>query len=861
MSLLSQQTNANTTETYFVRMNGKVLNVSTVNANTISTNTLEAESISTTLLSAYEGTFSTFSTAQIDIDGQLLTATPTELLLNGVPVATASSLSSIADWAIDPAISTVQLAGNNLLGASTISCITLVADQGIVASNLQVGNGIFNNLVAFNSLFVSSNTSTISSLAEFADLGVFSTISTGYLEAGTIAAQNISTPSLFVSSINGAEFTSTQITVEVGSFSSLVANSVSSVGAAIREALISTIVFSPSLNPSLGGVNVNLGLGGILGNVIGWGAGVLGAATGVVALGTSAFALASGRQTNYIDSSRYELVNGVTQLQFSTLGVPFSTIYRLTDSTDPERTPGAEVFVSTVNPPGIAVRSVSDPINTLSSPSSTIQAFGQWVPVPDELVNVSSFQEATISSLVVSSLGGAENIVNVGISTFLNGGATVPDGAGAVLEQFQQVNTYNVATDQLQSYFSSVIEVSNDMTFTSGTGISTSFLNDSGRAFVSSLSTATIEAADANLFGLGIQGLTIQTAAGGQLFISTSQTNIQGLINASSLGAFNVAARNGGISTLGVSSLAASTIGANIAAISTATVSSLAFAQAGAYGLSSLMWLSTAFNPTQGTSTTVYMNTDLTLGQNDLYAQQVRLGRYTADSSTVPELIMYGDDGSNRGFSAATADKTVRVYNNAIPLTSTGYILDTYINPPLFSTIANSTCLVAWFPSTTKSTIGYSTISIIPPINSFGAFYSSTSQTVAGSNTVTPLTYNSQALNVGGFSFAGSTITVAIPGTYAITHSVQFATTSGGTNQAQFWLLKNGAAVAQTNSIVSIVNNGDTIGTIELFDTAAANDKYGIAIYSADANMTAKAVAAGATPAIPSIITNIKRLG
>ena len=167
---------------------------------------------------------------------------------------------------------------------------------------------------------------------------------------------------------------------------------------------------------------------------------------------------------------------------------------------------------------------------------------------------------------------------------------------------------------------------------------------------------------------------------------------------------------------------------------------------------------------------------------------------------------------------------------------------------------------MAYFPSTTSGTIGVSTLAIIPPIQVYGGFYSSTSQVVAGANTITPLTYNSQSLNVGGFSFAGSTITIPAAGTYAITHSIQFATSSGGTNKAQFWPLKNGAALPQSNSVVSIVNNGDTLGTIEILDTAAAGDKYGVAIYSADANMSATATAAGATPAIPAVITNIKRL-
>ena len=103
MSLLPNTTNANTTTAYFLRANAQLINVSTLNAGNISTVSLVADSIATsTLTSAYlstiniyagQGTISTFSTSQIVIDSQTLNATATELLLNGIPVATQSSLS------------------------------------------------------------------------------------------------------------------------------------------------------------------------------------------------------------------------------------------------------------------------------------------------------------------------------------------------------------------------------------------------------------------------------------------------------------------------------------------------------------------------------------------------------------------------------------------------------------------------------------------------------------------------------------------------------------------------------------------------------------------------------------------------
>ena len=78
-------------------------------------NNLQVSSISTGYIAANDIDVSTISTSQIDIDGQTLNATPTQLLLNGIPLASISSLSSIADWSLDPAISSVNMANFDLL--------------------------------------------------------------------------------------------------------------------------------------------------------------------------------------------------------------------------------------------------------------------------------------------------------------------------------------------------------------------------------------------------------------------------------------------------------------------------------------------------------------------------------------------------------------------------------------------------------------------------------------------------------------------------------------------------------------------------------------------------------------------------
>jgi len=747
MSLLPNYTNANSKEAYFLRANAQLLNVSTLNAGSISTASIQTSSLvgeylSTIDLDAEYINNSTINTLHVDLDGQILTATSTQLLLNGVPLATLSSLSSLADWSLEPAISSVQMAGNDLNEAGLVSSL-----------NIRSGNGLFNNLVAFNSLFVSSNTSTISSLIESADLGVFSTLNAGdvsttslsttygcvqgggelvianagpsFTSAGSavvgfgwdptpsyrsdifydttlssltiktkspggyvdtpssrLYVQEATTSSLVVSSINGGEFTSTGIVVQVAGVSSLVANSISSLGAQIREALISTIVFSPSLNPSLGGVNVNLGLGGILGNVIGWGAGVLGAATGAVALGTSLIALANGRQTKYIDNSRYELVNGTTQLQFSTLGAPYSSIFRLNSSADPARIPGEEILISTIYPAGVAVRSVSDPINTLSTPNSTIQAFGEWVPVPDELVNVSTFATASISSATISSINGS-----------VYPPAIPPNDDWAL---YPAVSTINFSTG-----VTAVVAASpgSDIALT-GTSIKLigGYTDANNLLLASTISTATILGANDNLFGIGVQGLEIRTAPTGQIWISSPQTNVAGLLNTSTTGARRFQGGEAAISTANISSCFVSTL--NVAGLS-----SIVFSTSGTAGLAA-----------QPVGRLMLGGNDLDLGQQDLWAQQVRVGAGNPGGSAQTEVIWYSPDNlTQRGIGLGGSDLTLRIQSTINSGTNNGYILDTTINRPFFSTINNtSTALMAWFPSTTLSSIGISTISIIP---------------------------------------------------------------------------------------------------------------------------------------------------
>lgn len=87
--------------------------------------------LSSVFFLADEAYISSLSTLAIDLDGNLLTTAGAggnaELLLNGVPVATTENISSLADWSFDPAISTVNMNANNIIGANQIRALTVNA--------------------------------------------------------------------------------------------------------------------------------------------------------------------------------------------------------------------------------------------------------------------------------------------------------------------------------------------------------------------------------------------------------------------------------------------------------------------------------------------------------------------------------------------------------------------------------------------------------------------------------------------------------------------------------------------------------------------------------------------------------------
>ena len=436
-------------------------NFSSIYTNYISSGNADIQDLNTSTI---------FATAGVFIDGAELTVVGgTELLLNGIPIATTSNLSSIADWAYEPAISSVNMSGFDVLNGGLISSL-----------NVRAGSAFFNNLLAWNILAVSSFTSTISSLSvvsenvsvssitelgaapggsyisfnggdiylnsgaagggiyfiptdevaiqdpatgqtygllvqsirgvsSIKDVSTINNLPYPYIPPGTgstistfqtlTATDWVSSSQLFVSSINGSEFNQNSIII-----STFVSDSLSSVRGSIQLNIVSSIQLNPSasFSPNL---SIDMGLGSLFTNVAGAALGGMNMVVGGIALATGVTAIWQGRQSKTIVQSNYELVNGTTQLQFSTLGQDVSSIIRYVSSVN-EQTPGEEYFISTIISAGTPViRSFSDPLNTISTPSSTIQAFGQWVAVPGTgAISTLEFSTLTCSTLVASNL-------------------------------------------------------------------------------------------------------------------------------------------------------------------------------------------------------------------------------------------------------------------------------------------------------------------------------------------------------------------------------------------------------------------------------------------------------------------------
>lgn len=227
----------------------------------------------------------------------------------------------------------------------------------------------------------------------------------------------VSTSALYVSDIKGYQIDISGILLDASGL--LYAPLVSSQQGIfnITNVSVMKMEFKPTFTGNIQ-VTFDLGLGQAIGGLLaGLGAAVGGAFIGVgTAAGlaiqgaeTGIATMIAGRPQNYITNNTYETINFTSQLQISTLGNAYpvySSIFRTVSSVAANEVPGREIFTSSFFYPGqICVRSVSDPFNLITGDSninsSTIQSFGQWVPLEGlepENITANSISTNTIST-------------------------------------------------------------------------------------------------------------------------------------------------------------------------------------------------------------------------------------------------------------------------------------------------------------------------------------------------------------------------------------------------------------------------------------------------------------------------------
>ena len=152
----------------------------------------------------------------------------------------------------------------------------------------------------------------------------------------------------------------------------------------------------------------------------------------------------------------------------------------------------------------------------------------------------------------------------------------------------------------------------------------------------------------------------------------------------------------------------------------------------------------------------------------------------------------------------------------------------------------------------------------------YGAFQDTTSQTNVGIGLVPPaanvVTLNTTDYAYGVSVVSSSQITLSRAGTYDLQFSAVFARAggAGGISVVEMWLAKNGTPVVDSNTHLSIYDNGGrALMSLNYFVQGAAGDYYELYWYSSDANVELKYFAAGtnpARPANPSIIVTMAQV-
>jgi hypothetical protein len=148
----------------------------------------------------------------------------------------------------------------------------------------------------------------------------------------------------------------------------------------------------------------------------------------------------------------------------------------------------------------------------------------------------------------------------------------------------------------------------------------------------------------------------------------------------------------------------------------------------------------------------------------------------------------------------------------------------------------------------------------------YGSFYSTQLQTTVGNEQKAMTFNNTDATATLGFSIvANSRITAANAGIYNIAFSAQLKKTSGGgATQIYIWIKKNGVNIPESNTTLSLANNGDLlVAAWNLFLQLNAGQYVELYWYATAPSIQLfyNATPVVGLPDIPSVIATINRIG
>lgn len=368
----------------------------------------------------------------------------------------------------------------SLSGGITISGANWQGNSFLTTKNqlLSTSAGLYADLVDFNFSTISVSTLTVPQW-----------ISTATLYVSDLQAQNINISGILIDA--SGIFQAPVVSSGVGNFNVTFVSSIAMKG--FDQLFGLDVSFDFGLGQAIGGVVGGLGAlvgGGLIAVGTGAGLAIQGAETGIATM-------IAGRPENFISQTEYETINFTSQLQVSTLGnayPTYSSIFRTVSSVSPNQVPGREIFVSSLFYPGqICVRSASDPFNLITGDSnlntSTIQSFGQWVPLTGlEPENIEAYSVSTFN--LQASNAYIELLRNLAMESYSGLFSNVGIGQDLYVLGFTNLNSLYASSITCET-----LNVAS--TFTS-TNIVTFFSTQTFDADLANISTANISNAEIN---------------------------------------------------------------------------------------------------------------------------------------------------------------------------------------------------------------------------------------------------------------------------------------------------------------------------------------------------------------------------